>query len=144
MTDELATEGLRSFFQAFEASSAAADVERLVRMFAPALLVAGPTGSQIVKAADLMLAIPKRKQLFDAAGRRSTKLVGLREEALDACYTLARTEWQWQFAPDGSAPTDLTLASTFIVERRDGEPRIVVYLMHADVARELKDRGLIP
>ncbi len=142
MSDELATEGLRSFFQAFEASSDSTDVDALVRMYAPAILVAGPHGAQIVKTADLLAAISTRKEMFDAAGRRSTKLAALREERLDDRYTLARTEWRWEFAPRGDAPTELTLASSFIVDRSNGDPRIVVYLMHHDVGAVLKARGL--
>ena len=144
MSTEFAAEGLRSFFAAFERESAAVDIDGLARLYAPSILVAGPNGSQVVSRDDLLRAIPKRKQMFEAAGHRSTKLAALQETKLDDRYTLARTEWQWQFARRGEAPTELTLPSTYIVERVDGEPRIVVYMMHADVARELKDRGLIP
>jgi hypothetical protein len=137
MSDEFATEGLRSFFGAFERESAAADAEGLARLYAAAILVAGPNGSQIVSRDDLLRAIPKRKQMFEAAGHRSTKLAALQETKLDDRYTLARTEWQWQFVPRGDAPTELTLPSTFIVERLNGELRIVVYMMHHDIARAL-------
>ena len=74
---------------------------------------------------------------------RSTKLASLQETRLDDRYTLARTEWQWQFAPSGDAPTELTLPSTFIVDRSGSEPRIVLYMMHHDIARLLKEHGLI-
>jgi len=143
MSDEFATEGLRSFFAAFERESAAPDVDGLARLYAPAILVAGPNGSQIVSRDDLLRAIPKRKQMFEAAGHRSTKLASLQETRLDDRYTLARTEWQWQFAPSGDAPTELTLPSTFIVDRSGSEPRIVLYMMHHDIARLLKEHGLI-
>src|SRR5882724_138956 len=105
MSHEFATEGLRSFFRAFERENAAADVEGLARLYAPAILVAGPDGSQVVSRDDLLRAIPKRKQMFEAAGHRSTKLAGLQETRLDDRYTLARTEWQWQFVASGDAPT---------------------------------------
>jgi hypothetical protein len=143
MSDEFAAEGLYSFFQTFETMSAALDVEGLARRFAPAVLVAGTSGTQVVKSADLLLAIPKRKQMFEAAGWRSTTLVGLREEALDDRYTLARTEWRFHFTPRGGAPTELTMPATYLVDRSDREPRILVYVMHHDIARVLKERGLI-
>jgi len=143
MSAEFAAEELRSFFQRFEERNAASDVEGLARMFAPAILVAGPGGSQVVRSADLLLAIPRRKQMFDAAGWHGTKLAGLREERLDDRYTLARAEWRFQFASHGETPTELTVPATYIVDRSDGEPRIVVYLMHHDIAKVLKDRGLI-
>jgi ketosteroid isomerase-like protein len=139
MSDEFATEGLRSFFGAFERENAAADVEALARLYAPSILVAGPNGSQVVSRDDLLRAIPKRKQMFETAGHRSTKLAALQETKLDDRYTLARTEWRWQF----DAPAELTVPSTFIVDRSGTELRIVLYMMHHDIARLLKDHGLI-
>src|SRR3979411_2242821 len=109
MSDQFATEGLRSFFGPFERESAAADIEGLARLYAPAILVAGPNGSQVVSRDDLLRAIPQRQQMFGAAGHRSTTRAALQETKLDDRYTLARTEWQWQFAPSGDAPTELTL-----------------------------------
>jgi hypothetical protein len=138
-----ATGGLRSFFEAFETAGAALDVDGLARLYAPAILVAGPNGSQVVSRDDLLRAIPKRKQLFDAAGHRSTRLVGLQETKLDDRYTLARTEWRWEFARPAGPPTDLTLPSSFLVEQANSETRIVVYLMHHDVTSELRERGLL-
>jgi len=145
MSPKFRAGGLRPFFQAFENASATTDVDALMRLFAPVILVAGPSGSQAVKAADLMMAIPKRRQMFAAAGCQNTTLVGLHEQRLDDRYTLARTEWRWQFTPNGRVPTDLTLPSTFLVDHsNDDDPRIVVYLMHHDIGSVLKEHGLIP
>ena len=141
MSEKFTTGELRSFFAAFEADTDA-DPETLARRYAPAIIVAGPSGSQVVPAADLVRGIAKRQQLFAAAGRRSTALVGLDETRLDARYTLARTEWRWQFSRPDAETVDLTLPSTFIVDRA-GEPRIVFYLAHADVTAVLRERGLV-
>jgi len=143
MSTEFQTEGLRSFFAAFEAGTAASDADALARMYAPAILVAGPNGSQVVKAADLLTAVQKRKQLFDAAGRRQTTLAGLVETPLDGRYTLAKTEWRWRFSPADRDEAEVTLPSTFIVEHTADGPRIVLYLMHADVGAVLRERGLL-
>ena len=143
MSTEFHTEGLRSFFAAFEAGTTA-DVDALARLYAPAIVVAGPDGSQVVGAADLLRAIPRRKQLFAAAGCQRTTLAGLVETPLDRRYTLAKTEWQWLFAPAGRGEAEVTLPSTFIVEHTADSPRIVFYLMHADVGAVLRERGLLP
>jgi|SRR5262252_7773697 len=143
MSDTFATEGLRSFFHAFETATTAVDIDALARLYAPAILVAGPGGSQVVTSADLLRAIPKRRQMFEAAGWRGTALAALREEQLDDRYTLARTEWRFQFAAPDGASTQLTMPATYIVDRSDGEPRIVACVMHHDIARVLKERGLL-
>ena len=144
MSTEFQTGGLRSFFAAFEGRAAARDVDALARLYAPAIVVAGPNGSQLVGAADLLRAIPRRQQMFEAAGCRRTTLASLVETPLTPRYTLARTEWQWLFAPAGRAEADVTLPSTFIVEHTADGPRIVFYLMHADVGAVLRERGLLP
>jgi hypothetical protein len=137
------TGSLRAFFEAFETSSARADAARLASMYAPTLTVLGPAGTQIVSREDLMRAIPKRQQLFDAAGWRRTRLAAFDESSLDARYVLARTEWQWTFAR-GAETIDLALPSSFVVDRRDpAAPQIVVYLMHHDLTTALRERGLL-
>jgi hypothetical protein len=100
-------------------------VARARRLYAPAILVAGPNGSQVVSQDDLLRAIPKRKQMFEAAGHQSTTLAALQETKLDGRYTLARTTWRWKFAPRPGAPTAITLSSSFIVEQGTVEPAIV-------------------
>src|SRR5438552_11177992 len=86
-----------AFFENFEKLSALGDAEHLAALYAAAFLVAGPTGTQIVKASDLVHAIPRRKQLFEAAGCTSTTLASLVETRLDDRYSLVRTEWRWLF-----------------------------------------------
>jgi hypothetical protein len=143
MTDTDA-QTLRPFFEAFERSAAGSDTEGLGRLFAPTLLVAGPNGAQVVKLTDLLLAIPKRKQLLEAMGCESTRLVALREVKLDERYTLVHADWQWRFRSEGQTPTELTLPSTFIVQRSGGDPRIILYLMHQDIVSVLRERGPLP
>src|SRR5256884_255259 len=113
-----------AFFRRFEESSAAGDVDALVALYAPSFLMAGPSGTQVVKASDLAQAIPRRKQMFAAAGCTATTLQSVVDTPLDSRYSLVRTEWQWTFARAGAAPTEITLPSTFIVERAADGPRI--------------------
>jgi hypothetical protein len=95
-----------------------------------------------VKASDLLLAIPKRKQLFESIGCRSTTLVSLQETRLDDRYTMVRTEWRWRFEQSAEKPLDVTLPSTFIVQRSPDGLRIVFYLRHQDIMTVLRERGL--
>jgi hypothetical protein len=135
---------IRAFFRRFETQSAANDVEGLAAMYAPSFLMGGPSGAQIVKAGDLLYAIPKRKQLFDAAGCRSTTLLSLDETRLDDRYSLVRTEWQWTFARADGAADQITLPSSFIVDRGSAVLQIVCYINHADITAIMRQRGLLP
>jgi hypothetical protein len=135
--------GLRSFFEQFQRLSGKADVEKLVEMYASRVMIAGPAGSQVITASDLLRAIPKRKQLLDAAGHRETALVGFEETQLTPRYSLVRTEWQWVFEPAAGGQTTVTLPSTFVVDRAANTPSIIVYILDDDVTAVLKQRGLL-
>ena len=134
---------MEAFFRRFEAESAAGATETLAALYAPAFLMAGPTGAQVVKATDLALAIPKRRQLFASAGCRSTELLSVEETRLDDRYSLVRTEWRWTFTRSGE-PVVITQPSSFLVDRVAEGGKIVCYINHADVVGAMRMHGLLP
>ena len=134
---------MEAFFRRFEAQTATGDVEGLADLYAPSFLMAGPGGTRIVNARDLIHAIPKRKQLFDAAGCRSTTLVSVDETRLDDRYSLVRTEWEWAFQRTDGTTTAISQPSTFIVDRGADGGKIVCYMNHGDVVAEMRARGLL-
>ena len=141
---KIQTEGLRAFFERFETLSAAADADSLVAMYAPNFMLAGPNGVQVVRSADILRAIPKRKQLLDSAGHRETALIGFEETPLTDRYSLVRVEWRWRFERAGITPTTITLPSRFIVDCGGDVPHIVLYMNDTDVATVAQKRGLLP
>jgi hypothetical protein len=160
---------IERFFRAFETNASSHDVEAQVSQFADVFMAAGPHGMQAVRAADFALALPKKKQLFDSMGCRSSELVSLREERLDARYVLASTQWKMTFERPGITPQDVVVESMYIVDTGSkaaeagaaaadaaaagaaeadadaGEAaKIVFYLANQDVMQIVKDRGLLP
>jgi hypothetical protein len=134
---------MESFFRTFEQLSAASNAVDLAGLYAPSFLMAGPNGSQLVRASDLQEAIPKRKELFKSLGCTSTHLAALAETALDDRYSLVRTEWRWCFERSQEASVEFTLPSSFVIERSPDRWQIVAYIPHADVMAELRRRGLL-
>jgi len=140
MPNDFATMRLRPFFEAFQAKNAAGDVDALAVLYAPTILVATPTGTSVVPFSALRAAAHHRRQLLDALGIPNARLVTVSGMALDDRYALARTEWLFSLP---SKAADVTLASTFIIERIDSaEPRIIVYMNHQDLLAVLRDHGL--
>lgn len=135
---------IRTFFEDFAQRNASGDAEGLVRLYAASFLMARPNGVQVVKAADLLPAIPKRKQLLAAIGCRSTTLASLQETKLDDRYSIVRTEWRWRFDRGGDGPEEITLPSTFIVQQSGEGLQIVFYLAHEDILAVLRERGWLP
>jgi hypothetical protein len=134
---------MESFFRTFEQLTAESNAADLAALYSPSFLLAGPSGSQLVRAADLQQAIRKRKDLFKSLGCTSTQLAALQETVLDDRYSLVRTEWQWRFAPSSEALVEFTLPSSYVIERSADHWQIVAYIPHADIMEELRRRGLL-
>ena len=134
---------MESFFRTFERLSAESNAADLAGLYAPAFLLAGPRGSQLVRGADLEQAIPKRKDLFKRLGCTSTHLETLEETVLDDRYSLVRAEWHWCFERSSEAMVEFTLPSSYVIERSPDRWQIVAYIPHADIMAELRQRGLL-
>jgi Domain of unknown function (DUF4440) len=134
---------MESFFRTFEQLSAESNAADLAGLYAPSFLLAGPSGSQLVRAADLQHAIGKRKDLFKTLGCTSTHLATLQETVLDDRYSLVRTEWHWRFERSFEALVEFTLPSSYVIERAADRWQIVAYIPHADIMEELRRRGLL-
>ena len=134
---------MESFFRTFEQLSAESKAAELASLYAPSFLLAGPSGSQLVRAADLQQAIAKRKDLFKTLGCTSTHLATLQETSLDDRYSLVRTEWHWRFDRSPEALVEFTLPSSYVIERSPNRWQIVAYIPHADIMAELRRRGLL-
>lgn len=131
---------LTSFFETYERNSNGEDVNAVVSQFADPFLSAGPDGAVSVSAAHFALALQRRKRWFDDAGCKSSRLVGKDERPLDARYTLVTTRWRVECAPYGVSSFDLEADSTFLVDTGGEKPKIVLYLAHQDLGKELANR----
>ena len=141
--EEFPTGSLRTFFERFQSLNAVSD-EGIAEMYAGHVMIAGRNGTQVVGSADLLRAVPKRKQLLASVGYQDTSLVGFLETALTERYALVRAQFRWLFHPANSEPATVTLPSTFVVDRGGDSPHIVLYMNEQDVVSVLRERGMLP
>lgn len=137
------TEAIERFFHVFERSSDSGDMPALIPQFADTFMVAGPQGTQCIRAADFALALPKRKQLFDSLGCKSTTLVSLEQSRLDARFVMARTRWRMAFARVEGQSKDVLADSVFIVDSGGDALKIVFYLANQDIMEVLRNHGIL-
>jgi hypothetical protein len=140
MTDDNATR-VQSFFEMFAAKNAAGDLDGVLQLFAPTVMIAGPNGTNVLPSNAMAAAIRNRKQRLDSLGVPSATLVDCDTIALDDRYTLARTEWRFDLSRLHTDP--ITLSSTFLLEHVDAETRIIVYMNHHDIMAVLRERGIV-
>jgi hypothetical protein len=122
---------VEAFFREYEQGA-------LVTCFASTFLYAGPEGAQAMDLGVFTQALPRRRELFDRAGHRSTRLVSVDAKAISAAYTLAETEWSFQFDH-----TEITNRASFLLHNTGNGWKIVLYLPHQDIVSLMRDRGLL-
>ena len=123
------------FFRTFERASDSLDTDALATCFAESFMAADPSGAQPVPRSAFLSVLPRRKDMFEAAGIGRAYLTGLDHQSLDENYLLAYTTWTAERqggSAAGQAP--VTLLSTFILRRTNDGLRIVFYLNHRDLA----------
>jgi hypothetical protein len=139
---EHTTQAIQDFLRAFEHTGKQHDVAALVSRFADTFLVAGPDGARVVKASDFALVLPKRQQMFEQMGHRSTKLESAVVTNLDGRYVMAETKWLMTFAHGEGQLTDVLVGSTYVLDTKD-ELKILFYLTHQDIMTVLRERGIL-
>jgi ketosteroid isomerase-like protein len=126
---------VEAFFDTFAAASDQLDLDRLAELFAETFLAADPAGVQPVPREAFLRVLPRRAELFAAAGITRVALTDLQHQPLDDTYVLARTDWRAE--RQGAASTAVRLSSTFILRRDADRLRVVFYLNHQDLTRVL-------
>jgi ketosteroid isomerase-like protein len=126
---------VEAFFAAFAAASDQLDTDRLAELFAETFLAADPAGVQAVPRQAFLRILPRRAELFAAAGVTRVVLTDLQHQPLDNTYVLARADWHAE--RPGAASTPVRLSSTFILRRDADRLRVVFYLNHQDLTRVL-------
>ena len=139
---ESTTTDIEEFLKSFEHTDKPREVDSLVSQFADTFLVAGPDGSRAVKASDFALALPKRQEMFDKMGCRSTKLATATVTNLDDRYAMAEAKWLMTFAHGDGQASEVPVGSTYIIDTK-GELKILFYLTHQDITTVLRERGIL-
>jgi hypothetical protein len=135
---------IENFFTEYANHTDKGNVPEIIACYAEVFLAGGPQGAQPVRAADFALALPKRYQLFASMGCRTTHLIGLQENWLDARYVAVRTQWRLAFERPGAERLPIVVESTHLVDAAVEPFRILVYLAHSDIMEVLKRHGIVP
>jgi hypothetical protein len=133
---------VEAFLRAFEHTGNQHHVAALASRFADTFLVAGPDGTRVVKASDFALVLPKRQQMLEQMGHRSTKLESAVVTELDGRYVMAETKWRMTFAHGQGQLSDVLVGSTYVLDAKD-ELEILLYVTHQDITTVLRERGIL-
>ena len=135
---------IQRFFADHARSTESGDVPAITACYADTFLAAGPRGAKPVHSSDFALALPKRYQLMESLGCRSTELIELHEDWLDRQHVSVRTAWRLRFERPDKETLPIVVESTFLVDAGREPFRILAYLAHSDLMEVLKQHGIAP
>lgn len=123
---------VRAFFRRYERAAEDLDSEALTSCFCAMFMSLDASSAATLSPQQLLVALPRRKQLFQAIGSDGLELADISELPLDDLHTLVRTSWKLRMR--NQPPRDpVRLRSTFLLRRDDRAWRIVLYLNHQDM-----------
>jgi hypothetical protein len=135
---------VQGFFDQYEQSRSALNIELIASQYPDSFMFAGPNGARIVDKPAILEAFSKGQQFLAAAGHKSTKVVSLDETRLDDHYALVRVQFVWRFEKASAPPIDVKVDSTFILHLNHGAPRIVFQHEREDFQQALRASGVLP
>jgi hypothetical protein len=123
---------VRAFFQRYDRASHDFDSEALASSFCDVFLSLDASSAVALSPQALLVALPRRRQLFQAIGSDGLELADISEIPLDNLHTLVRTSWNLRMHEDPPRGP-ICLHSTFLLRKDDGAWRIALYLNHQDM-----------
>lgn len=134
---------LACFIESFAHRTASRDFPAIASHFAETFLVAGPSGTQCIRADDFARAMPRRVALFESLGCCSTVLTEMQESWIDSRYALVRTNWRFTFRRPDLAQKLVDSEALYLVDTGNEVHRIVAYLNPSDIMETLRQRGVL-
>ena len=135
---------IKKFFGDFERESNTFEQD-LAFQFSDPFMAADPDGGiQVVKQAEFLAGIAKRKVFFQSIGFQFVKIVPLDEIRLDDSYMMVKVYSHMRFEKNPGQPIDLQDSSTYILFVKDDSPRIAFYTTHENLMKIMQEKGLLP
>jgi hypothetical protein len=125
---------VRAFFRRYDRASHDLDSEALTSSFCDVFLSLDASSAVALSPQALLVALPRRRQLFQAIGSDGLELADISEIPLDNLHTLVRTSWNLRMHEDPPRGP-ICLRSTFLLRKDDGAWRIALYLNHQDMTK---------
>ncbi|MEU0560212.1 hypothetical protein [Dactylosporangium sp. NPDC006015] len=101
-----------------------------VELFADPFLFADAGGARPVSRADFLAILPRRAQMFAAAGYGPAQLTRTEQQRLDEHYLLVRTDWS---APSITGGEPAELSSSYLLHEDGTSVSVVAYVNHKTV-----------
>jgi Domain of unknown function (DUF4440) len=133
---------LDRFFSRYAELSMGPHPEALAGVYAPTFIVAGPEGSHAFANDGDFLEWLRQIAAFNREhGMRTLTVVSIRHIELSPLHTLATVTWGARF--DKTGDRMIEFAISYLLEKSDGDWRILSYISRTDQNAEMAKEGLL-
>lgn len=117
---------------------------RATAFYAPSFIVGDPRGSAVVTndANRRNSVIEEDAYYHETLGMTSARILNISQISMEGHHIFVRTTWGCTFQKLGETVVPFPLS--FIVDKSDGAPKIIVHIVEKDEPKIFKDLGLIP
>jgi len=133
----------KSFFNMFQNANKNFDVDAIALCYADTFLFGQPQGVQTVKKEDFLRILPKRKEMMQKIGQKSSTIVSLKETPISEQYIQVEVVWKMIYQK-GEKTIEDTNTATYILHKQDTALQIVVQIDHQDLMKKVQAMGLLP
>lgn len=132
------------FFEEYEKGSNTLDLGLVDSQYEDSFMFADPNGTRVVEKQKFLAMLPQRQGFFKTLGHQSTKLISMEETKLDDQYVMVEADFLMEFKRSSGEPVEAKLGSTFILQIKNDNLRIIFQIEHEDLQKAMRDYGLLP
>ena len=135
------TDAVKKLFVQYEKAFNALDVEKQVSLFAKHFISAGPRGSIAQGRDEFARMAGEAAKFYRSIGQKSAKILSMDETAISREYSMVKVNWGVTFEKTGNKLIEFDV--TYIIQKADPEPKIIMFIAHQDEEKAMKELGLI-
>lgn len=129
-------------FAEYEKAFNELDFERQAHCFADVFMLAGPRGVIAERKPRFLKNANRAAAYYRSLGHTSARLISLEEAPLTSEFSMVKIHWGVTFRKTGDRLIEFDLS--YLVQRTEGEPKIILAIAHQDEVQAMEELGLRP
>ena len=135
------TDAIKKLFAEYEEAFNAHDVEKQVPFFAEHFIFVGLQGSIAQGRDEFAKMASEAAKFYRSIGQKSAKILSMDETTISREYSMVKIHWGVTFEKTGNKLIEFDV--TYIIQKTDPEPKIIMFIAHQDEEKAMKELGLI-
>lgn len=128
---------IQQFFQTFQNANNNLEFDTVGLCYAENFLFGQPQGAQTVNKEDFLHVLPKRKEVVQKMGQKSSRIVAFKKSKINEHYIQVEIKWEMTYERETKLSNDFNSA-TYILYRKGDNFQIIVQIDHQDLIAKIQ------